>query len=57
MKSEQQLLEMKERIDKRIKETQEKMNNCLSQFQYCINRDENIKLITQYNLLIEILNG
>ena len=57
MKSEQQLLETKERIDKRIKETQERMNNCVSEFQYGIYRDENIKLIAQYNLLIDILNG
>ena len=55
MKSKQEILEMKDDISKRIKESKDKMNNSVSELQYEMYREDRIRLIAEYNLLIKIL--
>ena len=57
MKTEQQLLEMKERIDKRIGEVRISMDKSCSELEFSTNRDSYLQLVAKYNLLIDILNG
>lgn len=55
MKSKQEILEIKDNISKRIKDSKDKMDNSVSELEYQMYREDILRLIAEYNLLIKIL--